>query len=92
MSNEKINIERNDRKVLTGVVVSDKMFKTRVVNVERVFRHPKYEKTMKQDKKYYAHDEGNESKAGDLVEITSVRPMSKLKRWRISRLLGKKSK
>ncbi len=83
--------ERNDRKVLRGVVVSDKMTKTRVVSVERTFRHSLYEKTLKEKKKYYVHDESEQSKLGDVVEIMSARPMSKLKRWRVFRVLGKKS-
>ncbi len=84
--------ERNDRKVLRGVVVSDKMTKTRVVSVERTFRHSLYEKTLKEKKKYYVHDESEQSKLGDVVEIMSARPMSKLKRWRVFRVLGKKAK
>lgn len=84
--------ERNDRKVLRGIVVSDKMAKTRVVSVERTFRHSLYEKTLKEKKKYYAHDEAEQSKLGDVVEIMSARPMSKLKRWRVFRVLEKRAK
>lgn len=84
--------ERNDRKVLRGVVVSDKMSKTRVVSVERIYRHSLYEKTLREKKKYYAHDEAEQSKLGDTVEIMSARPMSKLKRWRVYRVLEKKNK
>ncbi|MBP7796291.1 MAG: 30S ribosomal protein S17 [Elusimicrobiales bacterium] len=82
---------RNTRTVLEGVVVSDKMNKTRVVKVVRVFKHPLYEKVMKESKKYYAHDESEQSKAGDVVEIMSTRPLSKLKRWRVLKVIGKKS-
>lgn len=70
-----------------GVVVSDKMNKTRVVKVERIVRVPKYEKTVKKFKKYYAHDENNSSKVGDKVRIKLTRPISKLKRWEIIEIL-----
>jgi len=83
---------RNNRKVLRGVVVSDKMAKTRVVSVDHVISHSVYSKTLRRNHKFYAHDEGNESKAGDLVEITSTRPMSTLKRWRVSRIIEKAAK
>ena len=80
---------RNDRKNFTGIVVSDKMAKTRVVDVSRRTRHPQYEKTMTKHSKFYCHDENNESKLGDLVEIASTRPLSKLKRWRLVRIVEK---
>jgi small subunit ribosomal protein S17 len=82
-------IERNARKVFRGIVVSDKMTKTRVISVERTTRHSAYSKTQRSNAKFYAHDEANESKAGDTVEITSTRPLSSLKRWRISRIIEK---
>ena len=78
---------RNRRRVIEGVVVSDKMDKTRVVDVERRVRHPFYEKIMTKHSKFYVHDEGNESHAGDLVEIMSMRPLSRLKRWRLLRIV-----
>ncbi len=81
--------KRNQRKVLRGVVVSDKMAKTRVISVDHVVSHGLYDKTLRRHRKFYAHDEGNESKAGDLVEIVSTRPLSALKRWRVSRILEK---
>jgi len=84
-------IERNSRKVFEGVVVSDRMNKTRVVSVARIYRDPLYEKTIRSNKKYYAHDEANESKTGDRVEIVATRPLSRLKRWRISKIITKKS-
>ncbi len=71
------------RKVRSGQVVSDKMDKTRVVSVERVTRHPLYGKTIRQSKKYKFHDEGNESRVGDIVKIVESRPLSKDKRWRL---------
>ena len=81
--------DRNVRKSFRGVVVSDKMSKTRVIRVERTMRHAAYFKTQRSHKKFYAHDEGNESVKGDTVEIVSSRPMSSLKRWRISRVVEK---
>lgn len=80
---------RAQRKVLTGVVVSDKMDKTRTVEVTTTKKHEFYGKVMRTSKCYHAHDEGNESKLGDKVEITSTRPLSKLKRWRVSQIVEK---
>lgn len=80
---------RGLRKVLTGEVVSDKMDKTRVVKVERLVRHGLYSKTLKRATKFHAHDEGNESKVGDKVEIMSTRPISKTTKWRISKIVEK---
>ncbi len=77
------------RKVLTGKVVSDKGNKTCVVETERTVKHDKYAKILKRNAKYHAHDEGNEAKVGDVVEITSTRPISKLKRWRVSKIVSK---
>lgn len=78
---------RNRRRTIQGVVVSDKADKTRVIDVERRVKHPFYEKIMTKRSRFYAHDEGNESRAGDLVEIMSARPMSRLKRWRLVRVV-----
>ena len=78
---------RNLRKVLTGTVVSDKMDKTRVVKVERRAAHPLYHKVVKHTSKCYVHDENNESKIGDVVEIMETRPLSKLKRWRLVKIM-----
>ena len=74
---------------MTGKVVSDKMMKTRVVKVDSTLRHPKYGKLMKRSTRYKAHDEKNESHVGDIVELMSVRPMSKDKRWAIIRVVAK---
>lgn len=79
--------ERAQRKSFEGVVVSAKMDKTRVVTVERRVRHPFYEKIVKKFSKFYVHDEANKSKEGDLIEIMSTRPLSKLKRWRLVRVV-----
>ncbi|AEB12452.1 30S ribosomal protein S17 [Marinithermus hydrothermalis] len=75
------------KKVLTGVVVSDKMDKTVAVLVERQFAHPLYGKVVKRSKKYLAHDEENAYKVGDVVEIVESRPISKRKKWRVVRRL-----
>lgn len=79
--------DRNLRKSRTGVVVSDRASKTIVVKVDRRKAHPKYHKVVTVSKKYYAHDENNEAKIGDTVEITETRPLSKLKRWRLVAVL-----
>jgi small subunit ribosomal protein S17 len=82
-------VTRGRRKVRVGVVVSDRMDKTVVVAVERMMRHPLYGKTVKRTKKFHAHDENNECKVGDVVEIMETRPLSKTKRWRVSRVIQK---
>lgn len=79
--------KRGYRKVRVGVVVSDKMDKTAVVKVERRVRHPEFGKIVTRSKKYYVHDEKNELKVGDKVKIAETRPMSALKRWRISAVI-----
>ena len=78
---------RAERKVLVGIVISDKMNKTRTVEVTTTKKHSFYGKIVRTTKSYHAHDEGNESKLGDKVEITSTRPLSKLKRWRVSKIV-----
>ena len=70
-----------------GTVVSDKMTKTRVVRIERVYRHPRYERVITRSKRLKAHDETNTSKVGDRVLIEETRPLSKDKRWRIRQVL-----
>ena len=71
------------KRMLQGVVVSDKQDKTVVVRVERRFTHPVLKKTVRRSKKYYAHDEKNEYSVGDVVRIEERRPMSRLKRWEV---------
>ena len=71
------------KRVLTGVIVSDKGEKTVVVNVERKVKHPLYGKIIRRTKKYHAHDEGNEFKMGETVRIEETAPISKLKTWRV---------
>jgi small subunit ribosomal protein S17 len=80
---------RGNRRVVTGVVTRDKNAKTRRVEVERLVRHPKYGKYVKQRTICYAHDEANESHLGDTVEIMESRPMSRTKRWRLVRVVAK---
>ena len=80
---------RAQRKVLTGVVVSDKMDKTRTVQVERLVHDARSGKTLKRATKFHAHDEANESKQGDKVEIMSTRPVSKTTKWRVSKIVEK---
>ena len=80
-----------ERKSREGVVVSDAMQKTRVVRIERVYRHPKYQRVIRMSKKLKAHDENNESRIGDRVLIEETRPMSKEKRWRIRKVLTRVS-
>jgi small subunit ribosomal protein S17 len=74
---------------LTGRVVSDKMDKTVTVLVERRVKHPIYGKVVTRSSKYHAHDETNEVKLGDLVEIMATRKVSKTKAWRVSKILQK---
>src|SRR5229473_1987900 len=69
------------KRTLQGVVVSDKQDKTVIVRVERRFTHPVMKKTVRSSKTYHAHDEKNEFKVGDIVQIEEHRPISKLKRW-----------
>ena len=71
------------RRVMTGLIVSDKGDKTVVVNVERTFLHPVMKKTVRRSKKFHAHDESNSFKVGQVVEIQECPPRSKLKRWEV---------
>ena len=80
-----------EAKTREGVVVSDKMTKTRVVVIERVFRHPQYERVVTRSKRLKAHDEDNSSKVGDRVLIEETRPLSREKRWRIRQILTRAS-
>jgi small subunit ribosomal protein S17 len=77
------------RRVVEGIVTRDKMAKTRRVEVERLVRHAKYGKFVKRRTVCYAHDEKNESHLGDTVEIIESRPLSKLKRWDLVRVVKK---
>ncbi len=75
--------ERNLRKEKTGVVVSNKMDKTIIVQVERRVKHPKYGKFVKKTSKFAAHDDKNDCNIGDTVRISETRPLSKTKCWRL---------
>jgi small subunit ribosomal protein S17 len=77
------------RRVLEGIVTRDKMAKTRRVEVERLVRHPKYGKFVKRRTVCYMHDEKNQSHLGDTVEIIESRPLSKLKRWELVKVVKK---
>ncbi|MGD0017117.1 MAG: 30S ribosomal protein S17 [Verrucomicrobiia bacterium] len=77
------------KKKLVGVVVSDKMDKTIVVEVARRVRHPRYQKVMTKYKKFYAHDEKGEAGMGDTVQLVESRPFSKLKRWMLEAVVQK---
>lgn len=80
---------RNDRKTLRGVVVSDKMNKTIVVEVEDRRKHGLYGKIMKRHKKFMAHDENEQAGVGDTVLISETRPLSAAKRWRLAEIVEK---
>ncbi len=82
-------VERNMRKTRIGMVVSDKMDKTVVVQVERRVQHPLYGRYIKRRTKFKAHDESNTVAVGDLVRIMETRPLSKDKRWRVIEVLEK---
>jgi small subunit ribosomal protein S17 len=84
-----MTIERNNRRTLEGLVTSDKMAKTITVVVERTYKHEKYKKYVRKRKKYHAHDESGEAKRGDRVEIVACRPMSRIKRWLLVRVIEK---
>ena len=82
-------MERGNRKVRIGNVVSDKMDKTVVVAVETFVTHPLYKKQIRQTTKFKAHDENNECGIGDIVKIMETRPLSKDKRWRVVNIVEK---
>ncbi len=82
-------MERNQRKVYVGTVVSDKNDKTITVQVETQIKHPLYGKRVKYSKKYRAHDENNEAKPGDKVRIMETRPLSATKRFRLIEIVEK---
>lgn len=80
--------EQGRKKVKEGIVVSAKMNKTAVINVERTISHPRYKKVVKVGKKYYAHNEKEDLQVGQRVRIVETRPLSKLKRWMITDVLS----
>jgi len=78
---------RGERTQLIGKVTSAKMEKTIVVEVQRLVKHPRYRRVVRISKKFYAHDEKREAKQGDTVSIVASRPLSRLKRWRLKKVL-----
>jgi len=78
---------RGNRKIKIGIVISDKMDKTVSVEIKRLVKHPKYGKYIKKFSKFKAHDENNEARIGDRVEIMETRPLSKTKNWRLVKIL-----
>ena len=80
-------MERANRKVRVGIVVSDTRDKTVTVEVRDAKRHPRYGKTIPVRKKYHAHDEANDANVGDTVRIVETRPLSKSKRWRVDEVV-----
>ena len=80
-------MNRGSRKHLTGVVTSDAMDKSIVVEVKRLVKHPLYGKYIRRRTKLMAHDESNDVHVGDIVELTESRPMSKRKSWRVARIV-----
>lgn len=85
-------VERGLRRTVNGTVVSDKMESTIVVQVVRRVKHPLYGKQVRRFQKFYAHDEKNQAHVGDTVQIMETRPMSRLKRWRLIRVLSTSTK
>jgi small subunit ribosomal protein S17 len=79
--------ERGTQKTRVGTVLSDKMNKTVIIGVERRVTHPLYGKKITRTKKYYAHDEESVAHVGDTVRIVETRPMSKMKRWRVTEVI-----
>lgn len=86
---ETATAKRNSRKTRVGVVVSDKMDNTIVIRLERKLKHPLYGKTIRTSSKLYAHDTNNEAGIGDTVRVMETRPLSKLKRWRLTEVIEK---
>src|SRR5436305_11484390 len=86
-----VKTERGTRKERVGEVISNKMTKTIVVRVERRFPHPKFKKVVTGYSKFYAHDEKSEAKIGDVVLIEETRPLSKMKCWRLTKVLERSS-
>ncbi len=86
--NTKADSARRTRRVHLGIVESDARDKTIKVRINRLIRHPKYGKQLKRKTVLHAHDEKNEAKVGDRVEIVECRPISKTKSWRLSRLIS----
>ena len=80
-------MERGNRKTKIGIVTSDKMDKSRVIQVERTIQHPFYKKYIRKTSKFMIHDEKNESHIGDRIRVMETKPLSKRKRWRLVEIL-----
>jgi small subunit ribosomal protein S17 len=89
MAEPATKVKRATRRVVMGVVTRDKMDKTRRVEVARLVKHPRYSKYIKRRTVCYVHDEKNETHNGDTVEIMETRPLSKMKNWRLVRVVTK---
>ena len=87
MSEQQVTSARGRTQTQVGTVVKDKMDKTVVVEVQNTYMHKLYRRYMKKTTRFYAHDENNECRQGDRVEIASSRPLSRLKRWRVRTIL-----
>jgi len=87
---EKLNTKAKNKPKRIGLVVSDKMNKTAVVEVVRQFKHPLYGKIVRKSKKYKVHDEENEANIGDTVQIEEHVPVSKTKRWKLTKIIERK--
>ncbi len=86
---EETKVVRGQKKILQGVVISDRMDKTAVVKVERTIQHPLYKRTLKSTKKYKVHDEENSCGTGDRVRLIECKPVSKQKNWRLLNIVEK---
>ncbi|MBN1155867.1 30S ribosomal protein S17 [candidate division KSB1 bacterium] len=84
-----MTVERGNRKTKIGIIISDKMDKSRVIAVNRLVKHPLYNKIVRKTSKFMIHDENNESHLGDKVKVMETRPLSKRKRWRLIEILEK---
>ena len=82
-----LKVERNKRKVRSGTVTSDARDKTITVKIVRLVRHSLYNRVIRKGTKLMAHDEQNDARIGDLVEVMETRPLSKTKRWRLTRII-----
>jgi small subunit ribosomal protein S17 len=90
-ASENVEVATSRRNEKVGLVVSTKMQKTIVVEIEMRKAHPKYKRVMKSNKKFYAHDEQNSARVGDVVRIREARPLSKLKRWSLEEIVRRSS-
>jgi small subunit ribosomal protein S17 len=85
-------LEHKKRKYRTGIVVSDKNYKTRLVSVERTYRHSLYDRVLRSKRKFVVHDEKNLSRIGDTIKIMESRPLSRTKRWVLIEIVSKISR